>query len=70
MLWLIGLAPWVYVLSLSILQERAKNLKTETPPKKVEEEPLTDHAKLAKSEKELRIHVEKYGIIRKMYTTK
>ena len=39
-------------------QEQARKLQT--PPKKVEtEEPLTDHAKLAKSEKQLRIQVEK-----------
>jgi len=39
---------------------REQSRKIQTPPKPVEkEEPLTDHAKLAKSEKQLRIQVEK-----------
>ncbi|XP_067941576.1 uncharacterized protein C10orf67, mitochondrial-like isoform X2 [Watersipora subatra] len=44
-------------LEKEVLKERAKNVKT--PPKPPVEEPMTDTAKLIKSEKELRIHVEK-----------
>jgi len=42
--------------AIEMFQSQAKNLAT--PPKK-EEEPLTDHAKLAKSEAELRKMCEK-----------